>query len=202
MDGRDHPDRIGMISSRAGRHDRMTGTYYNRIIENSFDNRRIIKRDMVNILKKHGFKRSFWRHPFSEVYTLGSIKAEVYSQVEGDPGSKKWRIPPYTRGIAGVEIKFYETTPAFKRTRAELDAYRKEYEENLKGKKQLGRIGVGLEDRVGIFILFVLGGIALSTFSLTTTGNAISNLTQTTPGLLGLIFFIVGLVGLVFSRKR
>lgn len=60
----------------------------------------------------------------------------------------------------------------------------------------------GLEGRVGVFILVIIGGIALSAFSLTATGNAISNLTTTTPGLLGIIFFIVGLAGLAFNLKK
>jgi hypothetical protein len=59
----------------------------------------------------------------------------------------------------------------------------------------------GLESKVPVFILFVIGGLVLSLTSLTATGSAISNLTGTSQGLLGLIFFIVGLVGLFFSSK-
>ena len=60
----------------------------------------------------------------------------------------------------------------------------------------------GLEGKVGIFILFILGGLVLSLTSLTATGNTISNLTGTTQGLLGLIFFIIGLTGMFFHFKR
>ena len=59
-----------------------------------------------------------------------------------------------------------------------------------------------LESRVGVFILFTLGGIILSISSLTQTGSAISNLIGTSKGLLGLIFFVLGLAGIFFSKKR
>lgn len=60
----------------------------------------------------------------------------------------------------------------------------------------------GLEGRTMVFLGSLLAGIALSAFSLTATGNAIGNLTGTTPGLLGLILFVVGLAGLFFSGKN
>ncbi len=59
-----------------------------------------------------------------------------------------------------------------------------------------------LEKKFGIFIAFIIGGIALSLGSLTLTGNAVSDLTQTTPGLLGIILFIAGLVGVFFYFRR
>ena len=63
------------------------------------------------------------------------------------------------------------------------------------------RRGSGLEKKISVFIAFIIGGIALSIGSLTITGNAVSNLTQTTPGLLGIIFFIAGLVGMFFYSR-
>ena len=59
----------------------------------------------------------------------------------------------------------------------------------------------GLELKFGIFAAFIIGGVALSLGSITITGNAVSNLTQTTPGLLGIILFIAGLVGMFFYFK-
>lgn len=60
-----------------------------------------------------------------------------------------------------------------------------------------------LEKKFGIFVAFIIGGIALGLGSLTITGNAVSNLSQTTPGLLGIILFIAGLAGVFFcSRKK
>jgi len=59
-----------------------------------------------------------------------------------------------------------------------------------------------LEKRVAVFLGSIVAGIALSIYSLTTTGNAISNLTGTSQGLLGLILFVVGIAGLVFSKKK
>jgi hypothetical protein len=61
--------------------------------------------------------------------------------------------------------------------------------------------GGGLEKKFGIFVAFIIGGVALGLGSLTITGNAISNLTGTTPGLLGIILFIAGLVGMFFYFK-
>jgi len=68
--------------------------------------------------------------------------------------------------------------------------------------KERGQDESGLEKKFGIFVAFVIGGVALSLGSLTITGNAISNLTGTTPGLLGIILFIAGLVGMFFYFKR
>ena len=59
----------------------------------------------------------------------------------------------------------------------------------------------GLETRVAVFLGSTIAGIALSIYSLTATGNAIGNLTGTSQGLLGLILFVVGIAGLVFSKK-
>jgi len=59
----------------------------------------------------------------------------------------------------------------------------------------------GLEGKTAIFILSSIAGIALSIYSLTATGNTISNLTGTTQGLLGITFFVIGIAGLVFGRK-
>ena len=178
-------------------------TYYTRITEDSFLKRRVIKRDLINILKKHGFKRSFWKHPFSEVYVKGDFKAEVYNREEIDSGSKEHGIPPYSYGVAGVEI---EGPPDFMN-----QAFKKElhsYYDKKMGKKPTKKRtrekeeSSGLEGRVGVFILFLLGGLALSIYSLTATGSAISNLAGTTKGLFGVLLFIAGLAGLVFSRKR
>lgn len=59
-----------------------------------------------------------------------------------------------------------------------------------------------LEKRVGVFIFMLLGGIALSVYSLSITGNVIGNLTGTTPGLLGVFLFIAGLAGMAFWVRR
>ncbi|HEA46294.1 MAG TPA: hypothetical protein ENH99_00755 [Candidatus Pacearchaeota archaeon] len=59
-----------------------------------------------------------------------------------------------------------------------------------------------LEGKLPAFIALTVGGIALGVGSLTMTGNAISNLTGTTPGLLGIILFIAGLTGMFFYSRR
>lgn len=182
-----------------------TGTYYNNFTDPNISSseRKKIKKDMVGILKRHGFKRSFWQHPFSEVYMLGKIKAEVHNEVNYDYGSKEHGIPPYNYNFVGVEIIFDQETPEFKRITEELNNYRKTQLENLKKRtrKREEKKG-GLESRFSIFILIFLAGITLMFSSLTATGNAISNIVGTTKGLSGIILFIFGLAGLVFSRKR
>ena len=52
------------------------------------------------------------------------------------------------------------------------------------------------------FILILTAGFALSLSSLTTTGFAVSNLTQTSKGLGGIFLFIFGLVGMFFYFRR
>ena len=59
-----------------------------------------------------------------------------------------------------------------------------------------------LAGRVGIFIAFLLGGVALSLTSLGSTGHAISDVTGTTQGLVGVFLFILGLAGIAFGSKR
>jgi len=59
----------------------------------------------------------------------------------------------------------------------------------------------GLEGRTMVFIGSILGGIVLSIYSLTTTGNVTGNLIGTSQGLLGLTLFIAGIAGLVFGKK-
>lgn len=59
-----------------------------------------------------------------------------------------------------------------------------------------------IESRVAIFIFFILSGLALSLSSLTSTGNAIGNLTGTSRGLLGILLFIAGLTGMVFNKRK
>ena len=56
--------------------------------------------------------------------------------------------------------------------------------------------------KLPIFILFTIAGLALSLTSLTLTGHAISGLTGTTPGLLGVLLFIVGLTGMFFRLRQ
>lgn len=82
------------------------------------------------------------------------------------------------------------------------------------------RKGVRLEDKVDddkladeienpwkknympFFILIIIAGFALSLTQLSITGNAISNLIGTTPGILGVLLFIAGLVGMFFSLRK
>lgn len=62
--------------------------------------------------------------------------------------------------------------------------------------------GSGLEGRTGVFILSMLGGIALGFASLQSTGNVVGNLTGTSQGLLGILLFIVGVTGIFFRRNK
>jgi len=61
---------------------------------------------------------------------------------------------------------------------------------------------VNLESRVTVFIIMTLGGIVIAFNSLNTTGFAISNFTQATPSLSGLLLTVAGLVGIFLSLKR
>jgi hypothetical protein len=52
------------------------------------------------------------------------------------------------------------------------------------------------------FSIFILVGIMLIFSSLNTTGFAVANMTEATPGLSGLILTIAGLVGLFLTLKK
>ena len=104
----------------------------------------------------------------------------------------------------GKTRKVQRTIPELDRilnTRYDLaDGTRQEIKALLERNKKRQDEG-GLAGRVGVFALFIAGGAALSLGSLTITGNAVSNLTRTTPGLSGIILFIAGLTGLFFYFK-
>lgn len=56
--------------------------------------------------------------------------------------------------------------------------------------------------KMSAFLLLFVGGIALSMSQISLTGNAVSNLTSSTPGLLGVFLFIAGLVGMILSFRK
>ncbi len=60
----------------------------------------------------------------------------------------------------------------------------------------------GLEGKVGVFAVSTIAGIALGASSLSLTGNAISNITGSPQGLLGVFLLIFGIVGLAFSLNK
>ena len=165
------------------------------IPEESFLKRDKIKRDLIKILKKHGFKRSFLKYPASEVYVKGDFKAKVYSKIEQDISTSP-EHESSTYGVAGIEI---DGPTRDSKIEKEIYAYSKKQEEESEKRE---RKTSGLETKFGIFAVFIIGGIALSLSSLSTTGNAISNLSQTTPGLLGVFLFIAGLLGMFFYSRR
>jgi hypothetical protein len=157
-----------------------------------------IKRDLIKILKRNGFKRSFLKHPASEVYVKGDLKAKVYLRTD-ILGSEELGIPPVNvdQEVAGVKI---DGPTKDSKIEKEIYAYRGNYlEKYIEKRKQKAS---GIEKKFGVFIAFIIGGVALSLGSLTITGNAISNLTGTTPGLLGIILFIAGFVGMFFYFRR
>jgi len=166
------------------------------IPENSLLERAKIKKDLIKILRKHGFKRSFLKYPASEVYVKGDFKAKVYSKIAQEISTSP-EHESYTYGVAGIEI---DGPTRDSKIEKEIYAYHKNYSEKHTEKRD--QKTSGLEKRFGIFAAFIIGGVALSLGSLTITGNAVSNLTKTTPGLLGIILFIAGLVGIFFYSRR
>ena len=73
----------------------------------------------------------------------------------------------------------------------------------IRGKElERRRKKVTLQQRLGVILLLLIGGIILIFSSLRLTGNAVSNLTQTAPGLLGVILFIAGILGVIFYMRR
>ena len=81
-------------------------------------------------------------------------------------------------------------------------AYLKIFPDRPEKQSKEGGLVSLLKRKLFIFLLFVLGGIILSIFSLQSTGNAIGNLTGTTQGLLGIFLFVFGIAGLVFSSGK
>jgi len=60
-----------------------------------------------------------------------------------------------------------------------------------------------LENKVGIFMMLLIGGAGISRISSSITGNVVNNSTQTNSSLIGIIFLIMGLVGaFLYFKKR
>jgi len=119
------------------------------------------------------------------------VAAEVYERL--DKGRKA--VPMLIEGIDRAQKKG-ETVPYEK-----VEAFIKRNAGGRKKKSHEQSQG-GLEGRVGVFILFILGGIVLGAYSLGITGHVVSGLAQTAPGLLGVLLFIAGLVGMFFHFRR
>ena len=143
----------------------------------------------------------------------GDVQAIAYHLMEqehdfaGDVllGAKLYeKLGKGKRAVPRLVKRFEEISKKSGTDRILLYEYLKDAKEfikrNLEEKPQKEK---GLESRIAVFVLFIAAGIALSAASLGMTGWAISGLIQTTPGLLGILFFIVGLVGMFFwFRKR
>jgi len=121
--------------------------------------------------------------------------AKLYEKI----GKGKRAIP---RLISGLEKAYQQEDEVYKTYEdiGSLSRYMNEakmFVERNSGESQ----NKSLETRVGVFVASIFGGLVLSISSLTLTGNAISNLVGTDRGLIGLILFAFGVVGLVFSKK-
>lgn len=69
-------------------------------------------------------------------------------------------------------------------------------------KQELRTKESGLVNMTNVFILSIIGGIALILNSFNTTGYVVTNITETTPKLIGLVLIIVGLVGIFLNLRN
>ncbi len=56
--------------------------------------------------------------------------------------------------------------------------------------------------RTSFFALALIAGIAISLTTFSTTGHAISSLTNSGQGIIGSLLFVLGLVGLALGSKK
>jgi len=116
------------------------------------------------------------------------LGAQLYEKI----GRGRKAIPRLLRGAKSVVNRGHKLDDVFKDVYSKIEIFIK------KNAGEREQDESGLEKKFSIFIAFIIGGAALSLGSLTITGNVVSNLTKTTPGLLGIILFIAGLVGVFF----
>lgn len=141
-------------------------------------------------VETRAFARRVIEQAKKDKYLWGALQgAEIYGRLgKGKIGITKLMAVAERIQESGGEISDVE----YRRV--------KDFIERNTGERQAG--GGALEGKLPAFIALTAGGIALGIGSLTITGNAVSNLTQTTPGLLGIILFIAGLTGIFFYSRR
>jgi hypothetical protein len=110
----------------------------------------------------------------------------------------------YRATLADAKFFAYRTAQIIgkkiaKKNKIPLEDLALEDEEKLEGQEMDHKLSISHQRRLAIFIGSILGGIALSVYSLISTGNTIGNLTGTTQGLLGIFLFVLGIFGLVFN---
>ncbi len=150
-------------------------------------------------LLERGAKGFLLHDPKSGNVKTALLGASLYEKI----GKGKKAIPRLLRAARREELhgKAYSKIEDFVERNAG-DQYQGQLEQ-LKREVQFSRFGIEhLASKASVFIALTVGGIALGVGSLTITGNAVSNITGTTPGLLGVIFFIAGLTGLFFYFKN
>ncbi|MBW6442249.1 hypothetical protein K0A97_00500 [Patescibacteria group bacterium] len=56
--------------------------------------------------------------------------------------------------------------------------------------------------RLGVFAALFFGGLVMNIYYMNITGWAISELTESTPGLLGTMLLFIGLIGMFVSLRK
>lgn len=152
-------------------------------------------------LMSGGLKYSENPHPLANGFAYAFLGAQLYEKI----GKGRKASPRLMKALHYTIDKSKGDTSEYEQQAEDFVRRNLEYEEverYLKRGEGEQQTEGGLAGRVGVFALFIAGGAALSLGSLSITGNVISNLTRTTPGLLGIILFIAGLTGVFFYFKE
>jgi hypothetical protein len=146
----------------------------------------------------------------AEAYLEGKEELEPVEVGAIAYGMKKGPNP----GNVLLAARLYDSLGKKRKVRQLLDKLEVAYNQNKflkqnreKVRKEIDKLkrnnsSSGLEGITMLFALSVIAGLTLSISSTSTTGYAISNVTQTSQGLAGIFLFVIGLAGLVFSLKK
>jgi hypothetical protein len=181
-----------MVEIRGDRYGDKWIEWYTRILETPSLKRAQIKKNLIKILEEYGFKRSFLKYPNLEVYIKEDLEAWI-SKIKQDK-----LAPLDQKSPSGIGVSIRGSSEKQGELAKKILYHMQQYKKSAEPERKIS----GIESRLAVFILFTLVGIALSLSSLKLTGNAVSNLTGTSQGLLGIFLFIAGLVGVFFCSKK
>mgnify|MGYP001564863380 CR=1 FL=1 len=155
-----------------------------------------VKHKVREILKEHGFKRRFFKHPRSENYSCGDMNAQVETDYLNPRVSIQIDCPSEDFSYLVEDVRF-DLISYFEQLKGKdyLEKEFKEFESGVRKRKSI-------ESRVMAFGIMTLAGIALGINTMRITGNVVGSAVQSDSGIFAIALFVLGLFGMIVSLAR